>query len=101
VSWLSAAPTVLIALRTPRGGAPGGWRGVNVRDGGRAAGGRAIERMEGEFGWEVTQVYGLTETSPFITICEPPEQPPARPSTGRDQGQDGWLELITSGDLRG
>ena len=31
--------------------------------------------MEGELGWEVTQVYGLTETAPFITVCEP------RPST--------------------
>ena len=27
--------------------------------------------MEGEFGWEVTQVYGLTETAPFITVCAP------------------------------
>src|SRR5947209_19136698 len=30
-----------------------------------------IERVEGELGWEITQVYGLTETSPFLTICEP------------------------------
>ena len=30
-----------------------------------------IERMEGELGWEVTQVYGLTETAPFITVCAP------------------------------
>jgi hypothetical protein len=31
----------------------------------------AIERLEGELGWQVTQVYGLTETAPFISICEP------------------------------
>ena len=30
-----------------------------------------IERLEGEFGWEVTHVYGLTETAPFITVCAP------------------------------
>ena len=30
-----------------------------------------IERLEGELGWTVTQVYGLTETTPFITVCEP------------------------------
>jgi fatty-acyl-CoA synthase len=29
-----------------------------------------IERLEGELGWVVTQVYGLTETTPFITVCE-------------------------------
>ena len=29
-----------------------------------------IQRMEGEFGWSLTQVYGLTETAPFITVCE-------------------------------
>ena len=26
-----------------------------------------IERIEGELGWEITHVYGLTETAPFIT----------------------------------
>lgn len=55
----------------------------------------------GEFGWEVTQVYGLTETSPFITVCEPrPEhqtlQPGERAVIKARQG----VELITSGELR-
>ena len=43
--------------------------------------------MEGEFGWEVTQVYGLTETAPFITVCAPlPEHedlPPADRAVSR------------------
>ncbi|MEY2995671.1 MAG: hypothetical protein RLZZ39_496, partial [Actinomycetota bacterium] len=29
---------------------------------------RTIERMETELGWEFIQLYGLTETSPFITM---------------------------------
>ncbi len=46
-----------------------------------------IERLEVELGWEVTQVYGLTETGPFLTVCEPrPEHPDWRqrsvPSSG-------------------
>src|SRR5216684_326599 len=42
-----------------------------------------IERVEGELGWEVTQVYGLTETSPFITICEPRPEHAALPAAER------------------
>jgi len=57
--------------------------------------------MEGEFGWSLTHVYGLTETSPFITICEPrPEHayldPRKRAVIKARQG----VELITSGELR-
>ena len=41
-----------------------------------------IERIEGELGWTITQVYGLTETAPFITICEPrPEDASLPPRT--------------------
>src|SRR4029077_1686344 len=49
----------------------------------------------------ITQVYGLTETSPFITICEP------RPEHRRLSSADRAVikartggELITSGELR-
>jgi fatty-acyl-CoA synthase len=60
-----------------------------------------IERVEGELGWEVTQVYGLTETSPFISVCAPlPEH--AALSSGdraRIKARQG-VELLTSGDLR-
>jgi fatty-acyl-CoA synthase len=72
VGWLSAAPTVLISLanasREVRGEVPAG---VHVVTAGAPPAAATIERLEGEFGWEVTQVYGLTETSPFLTICEP------------------------------
>ncbi|TMC38643.1 MAG: long-chain-fatty-acid--CoA ligase [Chloroflexi bacterium] len=78
VGWLCAAPTVLISLanasREVRGEVP---KGVHVVTAGAPPAAATIERLEGEFGWEVTQVYGLTETSPFLTICEPrPEHAP-------------------------
>src|SRR4029077_14586166 len=72
VGWLCAAPTVLISLANAspeaRGEVPAG---VHVVTAGAPPAAATIERLEGEFGWEVTQVYGLTETSPFLTICEP------------------------------
>jgi len=52
--------------------------------------------VEGEFGWEVTQVYGLTETSPFITICEPRPETAGSPPVDRAviKARTG-VELIT------
>src|SRR5450631_7600 len=102
VGWLCAAPTILIALANApadvRGDVP---RGVRVVTAGAAPAAATIERMEDEFGWEVTQVYGLTETSPFLTVCEPrPEhrdlQAAERAVIKARQG----VELITSGELR-
>ena len=29
---------------------------------------RTIERIETELGWEFIQIYGLTETSPLLTV---------------------------------
>src|SRR5258706_4039830 len=102
VSWLCAAPTVLISLA----GAPESVRGevptgVHVVTAGAPPAAATIERMEGEFGWEVTQVYGLTETAPFITICEPRPRH-AGMSTSElavIKARQG-VELITSGELR-
>jgi fatty-acyl-CoA synthase len=102
VSWLCAAPTVLIALANApvavRGEVP---RGVNVVTAGAPPAAATIERMEGEFGWEVTQVYGLTETAPFITICEPrPEHRRLAPVDRAVIKARTGVELITSGELR-
>jgi len=60
-----------------------------------------IERVEGEFGWSLTHVYGLTETSPFITICEPRPEHACLDSGGLAavKARQG-VELITSGELR-
>ena len=75
-------------------------RNVRVLTAGAPPAAATIERVEGELGWEITQVYGLTETAPFITICEPrPEHttlsPQARATLKARQG----VELITSGEL--
>jgi len=111
ITSLCAAPTVLIGIAN----APADVRRillsedastrsqrhtVRVLTAGAPPAAATIERIEGELGWEITQLYGLTETSPFITICEPrPEHsklsPQARATTKARQG----VELITSGEL--
>jgi fatty-acyl-CoA synthase len=102
VSWLCAAPTVLIALANAspqvRGEVPAG---VHVVTAGAAPAAATIERLEGEFGWEVTQVYGLTETAPFITICAPlPEHEALTPADRAVVKARQGVELLTSGELR-
>lgn len=102
VTILCAAPTVLIALANASDdlhrGAP---RRVRVVTAGAPPAAATIERIEGELGWEVFHVYGMTETSPFISVCEPrPEHaqlsPQRRAAIKARQG----VELITSGELR-
>lgn len=65
VTWLCAAPTVLIMLsnasESQRGEVPSG---VHVVTAGASPASDTIERLEDGFGWTVTHVYGLTETTP-------------------------------------
>jgi len=102
VSWLCAAPTVLISLASApasvRGEVPAG---VHVVTAGAPPAAATIERMEGELGWEVTQVYGLTETAPFITVCAPLPEHEALTLADRAviKARTG-VELLTSGELR-
>ena len=61
-----------------------------------------IERIEGELGWEITQVYGLTETAPFITdlrAAAGARRADARQRARAIKARQG-VELITSGELR-
>ncbi|HEV2413296.1 MAG TPA: long-chain-fatty-acid--CoA ligase [Candidatus Dormibacteraeota bacterium] len=102
VGWLCSAPTVLISLANAppeiRGVVP---RGVHVITAGAPPAAATIERLEGEFGWEVTQVYGLTETSPFLTICEP--RPEHRSLSASDLAVVKALtgvEMIGAGEMR-
>jgi fatty-acyl-CoA synthase len=99
---LCAAPTVLISLANApaeaRGEVPSGVRVVTA---GAPPAAATIERMEGEFGWEVTQVYGLTETAPFITVCDPlPEHRDLSPAQRAVIKARQGVELLTSGELR-
>jgi fatty-acyl-CoA synthase len=102
VTWLCAAPTVLITMASAppsvRGEVPAG---VHVVTAGAPPAAATIERLEGEFGWEVTQVYGLTETAPFITVCAPlPEHEGLSPSDRAVIKARTGVELLTSGELR-
>jgi len=102
VGSLCAAPTVLISLASApasvRGEVPAGVRVVTA---GAPPAAATIERMEGEFGWEITQVYGLTETAPFITVCIPlPEHDELTPAGRAVLKARQGVELLTSGELR-
>jgi fatty-acyl-CoA synthase len=102
VSVLCAAPTVLIGVAGAdaevRASAP---RGIRVVTAGAPPAAATIERVEGELGWTITHVYGLTETAPFITVCEPRPEHDALDTSERAviKARQG-VELITSGDLR-
>ena len=102
VTMLCAAPTVLISLANAphelRRLAP---RGVRVFTAGAPPAASTIQRLEEELGWTIIHVYGLTETAPFITVCEPrPEHAClAVGDRARIKARQG-VELITSGELR-
>jgi len=102
VRLLCAAPTVLISLASAppqvRGEVPAGVRVVTA---GAPPAAATIERLEGEFGWEVTHIYGLTETAPFILVCAPlPEHEALSPADLAAVKARQGVELITSGELR-
>ena len=102
ITMLCAAPTVLIALaNAPEAVRKGARPGVRVVTAGAPPAAATIQRMEGELGWHVTQVYGLTETAPFITVCEPRPEHAALSLEQRCviKARQG-VELVTSGDLR-
>jgi fatty-acyl-CoA synthase len=101
ITMLCAAPTVLIGIAN----APDELRnearsGVRVLTAGAPPAAATIHRIEEELGWVITHVYGLTETAPFITVCEP------RPAHARLSPADRavvkarqGVELISSGEL--
>ncbi len=99
---LCAAPTVLIMLANAAADikalAP---NGVSVMTAGAPPAAVTIQRIEEELGWSVIQIYGLTETAPAISICEPlPEHADmSADDRARIKARQG-VELITSGELR-
>jgi fatty-acyl-CoA synthase len=102
VTVLCAAPTVLISLaNAPEEARRLARPGVRVVTAGAPPAAATIQRMEGELGWDVTHVYGLTETAPFITVCEPRPQHARLPAEQRAaiKARQG-VELVTSGELR-
>jgi fatty-acyl-CoA synthase len=102
ITLLCAAPTVLISLaNAPADARQGVPRGVRVITAGAPPAAATIQRMEGEFGWTLTQVYGLTETAPLITVCEAlPEHDALGPDDRAVIKARQGVELITSGELQ-
>ncbi|HAF74714.1 MAG TPA: o-succinylbenzoate--CoA ligase [Gammaproteobacteria bacterium] len=102
ITMFCAAPTVLISIANApeevRDGAP---RGVRLFTAGAPPAAATIELVEKDLGWELTHVYGLTETAPLITFCEPrPEHEglsvEERSKIKARQG----VELVSSGEVR-
>jgi fatty-acyl-CoA synthase len=102
VSMLCAAPSVLISIaNAPADVRSESLRGVKVLTAGAPPAAATIERIEEELGWTIIQLYGLTETSPFITICEPrPEHDPLPVSDRASIKACQGVELLTSGELK-
>ena len=100
ITMLCAAPTVLIGLANMGEEVRRGARqGVRVLTAGAPPAASTIERLEGDLGWTVTQRYGLTETTPFITVCEPRAEHEQLSIAERAviKARQG-VELITSGE---
>ena len=74
VTLMCGAPAVVAAVldaaaaRVARGEAVPGRDQVRIVVAGAPPPSKAIERVETELGWEFIQIYGLTETSPLVTV---------------------------------
>lgn len=101
ITMFCAAPTVLIGIaNAPQSIRQQAPAGVRLFTAGAPPAAATIERIEGELGWTLTHVYGLTETSPFITICEelPEHETLSAAERAIVKARQG-VELITSGEL--
>jgi fatty-acyl-CoA synthase len=80
VTLFNCAPAVIAAVldaaaaRRQRGATVPGRGRVRVVVAGAPPPSRTIERIETELGWEFIQIYGLTETSPLLTINRAPAE---------------------------
>jgi acyl-CoA synthetase (AMP-forming)/AMP-acid ligase II len=102
ITALCAAPTVLIGIaNVPEDVRQNCPAGVKVFTAGAPPAAATIGMIEQQLGWDITHVYGATETSPLITVCEPrPEHlrltPEERAQIKARQG----VEVITAGDVK-
>lgn len=119
VTLMCGAPTVINmvleaapAWREEHGEIPGDGR-VRVVVAGAPPPTQTIERVETELGWEFIQIYGLTETSPLLTMSRRREEwddldPTARarklgragaPALGVELGVDEEGEVVATSNL--
>ena len=102
ISLFCAAPTVLISFANApaelRSRAP---RGIRLLTAGAPPAAATIERVESDLGWILTHVYGLTEVSPLISVCEalPEHSDLSLEERSKIKARQG-VELLTSGELR-
>ena len=102
ITMFCAAPTVLIGIANApeevRAGAP---RGVRLFTAGAPPAAATIEVIERDLGWDLTHVYGLTETAPLITVCEtrPEHQNLPVEELAEIKARQG-VELVSSGEFR-
>jgi fatty-acyl-CoA synthase len=80
VTLLNGAPAVVAAIldagtaRRERGEATPGRGTVRMIVAGAPPPTKLIERIDTELGWEFIQIYGLTETSPILTMNRAPKE---------------------------
>lgn len=102
ITMFCAAPTVLISITNApaaiRASAP---KGIRLFTAGAPPAAATIEVVERDLGWELTHVYGLTETTPLIAICEPllEHSSLSVEQLSKIKARQG-VELISSGELR-
>jgi acyl-CoA synthetase (AMP-forming)/AMP-acid ligase II len=72
VTLLCGAPAVVAAILDAAAAGASVRKGVRMVVAGAPPPSRVIERVEQELGWEFIQIYGLTETSPLLTINRAP-----------------------------
>jgi fatty-acyl-CoA synthase len=102
VTALCAAPTVLIGIaNAPEDVKQNCPAGVKVFTAGAPPAAATIGMIEQQLGWDITHVYGATETSPLITVCEPRPEHLCLPPERRAQikARQG-VEVITAGDVK-
>lgn len=102
ITMLCAAPTVLISIiNAPKEIRDQIPAGVRLFTAGAPPAAATIEVLENEFGWQLTHVYGLTETAPLISICEsrPEHTDLSAEELAVIKARQG-VELVGSGELR-
>ncbi len=112
VTFMCAAPAVVNAILdaapTWQGAIPGSDRVARVICAGAPPPSKTIERIETELGWEFCQIYGLTETSPLLTINRRRREDADKPVTevSKDLGRAGApaigvaLRISDSGEVQ-
>ncbi len=102
ITMFCAAPTVLIGIvNAPDEMKEGVPRGIRLFTAGAPPAPATIEMVERDLGWELTHVYGLTETSPLISFGEtwPEHLDLPLQDRAKIKARQG-VEMMGSGELR-